>query len=1747
MSDKTKLKFGKDLQFQNLGYQNDDILTDQREFSHELTTFKPQDYVSQPQVQLELPFEKEQDEDICSWFQNIKTNGNVELMLNQFETIANALDFLNCIECSNLSKKVTTVIFSIEERIATISQSELNILGNKFSSKSLILIILSNKCQSPIIFWKSDAIGYFLSLKGFSSAACWNDKKIYEFVGDFLIKSLETGHLGIFKFISAHQDIKIIELHFLADNRDYNLLLLAAEAGDIQLCEILLKLGINTNSTSKGINAQSLAYKNGHFDVLLMFLENNLTYPSTIDINGCSSDIIQFHRVATSLHAAIKNNNEDKVVQIIAQNPHQRHFYNSKNQSAPTIALINKQTDMYKLLIAQHIHFGPHENTDAIMKNFEYHERRDLREFHNQHAKDLPEKHLNALMTSSVVAHDATDVNRKPDLVMGAFKLLNEILLIRVILKVVAASKKLQMIFDFNRESVEVADPTVDSNTFGLFYLTGRIYIGAVRLLNNATKCETLGTMAHELCHYAMHLTFENDANPYRKDDEEAKAEFQKISEHCEENCKANGIIKAVYDEYPDEAHHAELIVRVPHILAFYSDEPEEIEKCQQTFKPLFDFYEYKVVSEMEKALPDIEARVDREIEQKDKKITTLVKIIVILIVSSLFAGGLLVLILYKPEIKFDELSSAKQEIVRASIVNYKGVEVKFCDLFLDNSTVYRKLSSDHLRTLLDKDILDLNDPLLRFTDQLITHKWTNLSKSLRQKFLNSNFIFQNQSLKFIDFYNSIPEAFDQLTSDEIHKVLDGSDLVIGTLHKPAVDNYIERKFSIQNVEGIKNLTEIINQNENSKMLILSAVAGAGKTVTFEYMTVEIKERFPSRWVSYVDLKKHTDFYRTSNSINPKELLSKILNLNQKSDFEREIFEKSFESGNLNLLWNGFDEISPTYSTFIIDIIKNIKRNTKNIQFISTRPSYAHDLSSNLTINPHLLIPLKKNEQQKFLVDFFKSQSQNDSIINQNIEKVQKILKDINIGGSRDFKTPLMLRMVAEIQDDPKLINSTNLYQVYELFIIKKNQIWFDKGELAKTASTDLFLTESTVNIAEIHQKFALLQEKSIFESLILKLMNLKILKITETLEQPLFPEITRIGILHIENENKFEFSHRTFAEFFIAQYLIKNVYSSSDDDVSQSEVELRLTLFYKIITNYDSKLIINLMHSHVKSQNQKQRAFSEPISEVLRTKFKDFIFNSLKLFDNQLNFLLDFFKKDHEILTELLQINDKETLYTKTFDPNEHISCKVSQIVKEMSRKYLSKVEFNHFMTGVDQKGKILMGTKVCEMMNKIEQRRKTEEVENSSYECNDYENESTEDEETTEDNPNLTKDNPNSTKDNPNSTEDYPNSTEDNPNSTEVYNEDNEDEADEEASGTSSEDDEPQEYEEDTSESEDDYQGSGEDHDKITDASEQDYDDNSGSGNDSTTQRYDPFDYTTNEAYKKSIENKNKNSFWLFIDNLKQNLTQTEVKELLFGLTSPNFFGFTYEFSQYFDLNEFVNVWKEIEVLNLTKVEKKNLFSKSILNAAKCIISGGPHLNYYIDCGFIFRVIAKFATKLLTNSEIYEIFYNGNIFHKVVKLGNYYSGPAFNTLFEFFQSVTNSEQQKQIYEKFDDGDDGFSQDGLPPLRILHLKLLNMRDQGDPSDYFSLTPKADVQKYFSEVPQFLIHLINKYVICFKVARFLGIIFDGDEVKLQNILRQKIRPKKISIFEYFDGNAEHSSCLSFFSDLLKKIELKINT
>jgi len=1131
-------------------------------------------------------------------------------------------------------------------------------------------------------------------------------------------------------------------------------------------------MGFKCSETEKIISASDLAWKNRHCDVILTLLHVNLRYPEGIIVSECSDELKNFIASSEELHMAVINRNEIKIQEILNLNSGLSHFYDRLNISAPKLALDLKFIDIYELLLKNKIFLGHHETMSDLWTTFSDSERETLREIHFKYSINVPEKHLMSLSTNSSISHDDQQAGQKLEYIRYGFSILNNNPLIRIILMIVAASKIFNIIFDFNRQSVNIVDPTADSWTRGLFYITGRIYIGAAELLQRSTENEAFGTLAHELCHYAMNLVYENRAKPYLSNDKEAKEEFSRISKICKGNSHKDKIIQHVYESYPKRMQHAELIVRVPHLLAMYHDDPHKIAELRVNFGELFDFYEKRVVSDMEKALPIIEA--ENQIEKKARKILKY-KIILVLVgivsILGLIASVFIVrYIFYRPEYPFVGLSETEQDIVRNAPITYKDINIKFKDLFSETSMAYEQLKAEHITLMLGNSSLNFSNSNLEYLDVLVTHNWNNMTIKLKDKALSLNLTFQNESFSFKELNDTNPKLLSFLTSDQILYILNNQDLIIGKLITVSTKFYMDRKifdediypiffgyklnasggnynqfinssiktnvnfedfyknFKKQNssiyaskINELKNninyrkfeisdemrnellsykdmqtdLEEIIENIQNNKIFILSSEVGAGKTAIFEHLSIKIKKRFPLRWVSYIDLKSQENLVNEiDNLMNITDILFNILGVNSDNEFEKQIFYDSFDKGYVVLLWDGFDEILHSQ---VLDIMTKIKESTKNVQFLSTNPLSVEKLKEKFRSQAYAIVPFNIDEQNKFIEKCMKL---HDVKIGKtgNIKQIRKMIETLKVKAKdalqvQDFDTPLVFEMLAEVVSYQDVeFNSKNNYHIYQKYIDNKIKIW-QKSENIKKIIGEF-------NVKYIFQKYALLKFTSSYKRAIeskIYLPKLKIMK--QTIPKELkYEEISRMGILYINNKNDFEFSHQTLVDFFVAQYFIDNIYNTKD--ITREEADISLGFFYQSIIYYGHihTSVVDFMNVYLKTENlNKEIPFNSVISEVTTSHYGHMFFILLSFGKSNaliFQFLFSFFQRDHDVLLNLLKVNENETLYTASFNMAyyfEKNEFKFSQLINELGLKTLKSHEHKKFLEGQNQKGIIL------------------------------------------------------------------------------------------------------------------------------------------------------------------------------------------------------------------------------------------------------------------------------------------------------------------------------------------------------------------------------------------------------------------------------------------------------------------------
>ncbi|KAG5670787.1 hypothetical protein PVAND_001027 [Polypedilum vanderplanki] len=205
------------------------------------------------------------------------------------------------------------------------------------------------------------------------------------------------------------------------------------------------------------------------------------------------------------------------------------------------------------------------------------------------------EQHIKKLVGKSLSSHYGP-----LNIIQNCFEFLNEIPQIKLILKFVAKNENLQIYFDFQRESVKVLNNQQERLIKGHVFLEPSvIYIAAKNLLKKTSRLKVLSILAHEMCHLALFIVYQNSANPYEINNEFDKRKFEKIFEKCDKLKEEERSIKNVFKLYNEENYHKELIVKVPELLVYYFNDDVKFFEIFVTFKFLFDYFDENIVKDM--------------------------------------------------------------------------------------------------------------------------------------------------------------------------------------------------------------------------------------------------------------------------------------------------------------------------------------------------------------------------------------------------------------------------------------------------------------------------------------------------------------------------------------------------------------------------------------------------------------------------------------------------------------------------------------------------------------------------------------------------------------------------------------------------------------------------------------------------------------------------------------------------------------------------------------------------------------------------------------------------------------------------------------------------------------------------------------------------------------------------------------------------------------------------------------------
>ncbi|KAG5666097.1 hypothetical protein PVAND_017807, partial [Polypedilum vanderplanki] len=423
-----------------------------------------------------------------------------------------------------------------------------------------------------------------------------------------------------------------------------------------------------------------------------------------------------------------------------------KYCFNVDNISLAHQALKFNKINLFKCLIQYFCKtFGPDEDEAEKLCS-------KITNLNIENCKKFTHHHLDVLM-SQIRVNIST---QEPDplqyeTVRKVLNYLNTIDRTRSILKIVAAQSNFKLVFDTTRNDITNLKINGDQGTLGVFFLNSEnIIVGAKYLFEQSIIeeickpdfkfdenldvkiAQIIGTFKHELCHYAMLLTFKNRCKPFSLD---CDHEFQAIIDECKKksekstNADELRIIGSVFTEYPENVWAAELVVRPAQIYAEFIRKPNILLNFRVHFYKLFKYFDNEVMPKVESSL---------QIVENLSKIDT--------------------------EIGFDDLTNELQLTLKNSWIKFQGNFSKISSLINSNEEILRCLKTYQIRTVLGnfnflkigEEIEEPKNYIVRSFFQKSTQSKLNFDEI--SKFANSKKIFiiregvEEGKTKFLDY-----------------------------------------------------------------------------------------------------------------------------------------------------------------------------------------------------------------------------------------------------------------------------------------------------------------------------------------------------------------------------------------------------------------------------------------------------------------------------------------------------------------------------------------------------------------------------------------------------------------------------------------------------------------------------------------------------------------------------------------------------------------------------------------------------------------------------------------------------------------------------------------------------------------------------------------------------------------------------------------------------------------------------------
>jgi len=203
-----------------------------------------------------------------------------------------------------------------------------------------------------------------------------------------------------------------------------------------------------------------------------------------------------------------------------------------------------------------------------------------------------------------------------------------------------------------------------------------------------------------------------------------------------------------------------------------------------------------------------------------------------------------------------------------------------------------------------------------------------------------------------------------------------------------------------QNIDQLSNVQRGFQRNATKvwrpstllegedRIILVKDDPGMGKSTLLTHLAKQTREFHPNIWIVRVNINNYTSILHgiKTNGFDEKvaiELLSEAAQIKETevAQLEKQLFNYIYNStGNMAVLIDGVDEVSPHYTNEVIQILRIMTKTQIRKIWVTSRNSVKDQIEQEFQCQSYSLTPFSVEEQTSFLVKFW---NQKFSHINQ--------------------------------------------------------------------------------------------------------------------------------------------------------------------------------------------------------------------------------------------------------------------------------------------------------------------------------------------------------------------------------------------------------------------------------------------------------------------------------------------------------------------------------------------------------------------------------------------------------------------------------------------------------------------------------------------------------------------------------------------------------------------------------------------